>query len=727
MGSSTTTHNDLSKFTEKHLNRSNDNGLQALNQNVDVLMAVDAIRRAKRTSSQLCVNLINSVLHSVHAAFAPREKELICLDLGGQQLRHHPFPKLSSDIDFAVVTKPISDALSGEKVSPAYHHLISAGKRQRASNRAKSPIQHIAYLGIAGLALPHCVSLLGFFILKSGYTLHWSNPSGVEYSEEFTWDNLIPLLEYAYTLYIPPKDKLHMFYDNTITLSPDLPLKDAPRWDVEVGEVVYRRCEVKAVGQPWDRMSWISKSEDGFIIKDQHRCDDYTFTEGELYDTLHKAGYALGFADMVSYTPVKSHGKLIQTSANNRSRTKIRIVLATSGDPIQQCKTLVSFLRVMYDVLEAHRHAVNQKILHRDISMGNILINPRNIRPRAKAYQGHDRPRFIGEVLDGAPNADPESLIIDLDNASKIGEKREGHHDPLPDAIFAKGTPTYIARSVSQGRILEVTGFDPMPELPEDLDRRYQEAYEDANDPLRAFKDTEDTTHGGQTNRIQFKHYRKNHEDCETDFRHHPRHDAESVFWCILVFLLRVLPRDRSDEEDINERRFMRKWIYLRDHQIVDMDEQSDSRTWLLDGLNWSSSLHHKLAFVRPLLDELLWQVRPEYALLEPPPPQFHLHEAMQRILLKYIVQWKDQDVEFDTEMQRRCIEDDVASSQGSTASTSSSESQLSCIITETTPAPGKRKAEVAGLEDRPPVTESETSGDAPSVLVKRFKHVRRG
>jgi hypothetical protein len=36
--------------------------------------------------------------------------------------------------------------------------------------------------------------------------------------------------------------------------------------------------------------------------------------------------------------------------------------------------------------------------------------------------------------------------------------------------------------------------------------------------------------------------------------------------------------------------------------------------------------------------------VQPEYSLVTPPPPEFHLHEAMQRILLTSIYSMKDSD-----------------------------------------------------------------------------------
>ena len=41
------------------------------------------------------------------------------------------------------------------------------------------------------------------------------------------------------------------------------------------------------------------------------------------------------------------------------------------------------------------------------------------------------------------------------------------------------------------------------------------------------------------------------------------------------------------------------------------------------------------------MLEQLLYQIAPEYAFLQPPPCQEHLHEAMRRILLDAIVNLK--------------------------------------------------------------------------------------
>ncbi|KAJ8461868.1 hypothetical protein ONZ45_g18139 [Pleurotus djamor] len=692
-------------FTETHLNRPSievRGGLAALQTNIEILNALRPFRDEKKTAYHLGVNAINAILHAVHDVFAPTKEELVCVNIHSKTIRYHPHQHFHSRADFGILRKVDWDSLLEAGLLPAYHQLVSAGELKTTPKKSEGPKQLLTYLGILSQALPTHVSLLGFSCWPRGYTLHYSSPSGVECSEDFTWNNLLPFLEYAYTLYCPPRDKLHLFFDDTIKLSPGLSVADSPLWDVTVDKVVYERCEVRTVGQPWHRMSWIVESKDHYIIKDQHRSDDSTFTEGELYDTLHKAGHAPGFAVKVSYTQIVSHGHHMKIKVNGCSRTKTRIVLATSGAFLHQCENLVKFCRVMYDVLEAHRHAVNQEVLHRDLSQGNILINPFHVPSQVRTpYTGQDRPRFGREILSRIKHAEPEALVIDFDNACRYVEGRQTKHNSLHERT---GTPKYIARSVSTGHILPAyNSFDPMPELPESLAERYREAYQDAGDPLRTFQDTEDTTHGGCLDPKKFKKYNRDTELRKKDFRHRPRHDAESVFWCMMAFLMRALPKEDNEkgaEEDINHDEFLLQWECFHDHDIPLKSAHKDSRTPLLDGLAWAKILHHKLAFVAPMITELVYQVRPEYALLEPAPHPLHLHEAMQRIILKYADMWSDQNINLNTKEQRK-----IPISENVTTRRPAHDGQFPTV--SGIPTGSKRDAGTAELAERPDYTSS--------------------
>ncbi|KAJ8475495.1 hypothetical protein ONZ45_g15586 [Pleurotus djamor] len=132
------------------------------------------------------------------------------------------------------------------------------------------------------------------------------------------------------------------------------------------------------------------------------------------------------------------------------------------------------------------------------------------------------------------------------------------------------------------------------------------------------------------------------------------------MFWCIIWFYLRAAPREETVvEKNLEEDRRLDLELYnlvdsIRSHSFDGLDR----RVSILDTSKdaWANQfLHPKLAFVAPLLVELAEQIRPDYRRLKPAPDPVHLHEAVSRILLKYIVQWEDDgcDVELDTERRR--------------------------------------------------------------------------
>ncbi|KAL4250879.1 hypothetical protein ABKN59_008716 [Abortiporus biennis] len=62
--------------------------------------------------------------------------------------------------------------------------------------------------------------------------------------------------------------------------------------------------------------------------------------------------------------------------------------------------------------------------------------------------------------------------------------------------------------------------------------------------------------------------------------------------------------------------------------------------------------LHPVLQSLAPLLGSLTRQICPEYAYLSPPPPEDHLHEALSRLLLQFIVDMEE-DIPLDPDNLR--------------------------------------------------------------------------
>ncbi|KAL4255247.1 hypothetical protein AB1N83_013306 [Pleurotus pulmonarius] len=124
----------------------------------------------------------------------------------------------------------------------------------------------------------------------------------------------------------------------------------------------------------------------------------------------------------------------------------------------QICKKSDPVVFRMYDILEAHRFMfLERKLLHRDISHGNIIVHAQdsgNIRP----FRGKKRPVYINEILQGKARADPMARLIDMDNCAYLGmtdamvEEEDTDDKPLQ---YRTGTPKFISRSVALGAILQ--------------------------------------------------------------------------------------------------------------------------------------------------------------------------------------------------------------------------------------------------------------------------------
>ncbi|KAJ8519585.1 hypothetical protein ONZ45_g3492 [Pleurotus djamor] len=332
-------------------------------------------------------------------------------------------------------------------------------------------------------------------------------------------------------------------------------------------------------------------------------------------------------------------------------------VLATLGlGPLCEFQTVATFIHVMYDILEGHRFVVQQNTKLGHPGAGSILPEP--TLDIDSSSNGRERPRFILELLTGKKYADPLAVLLDLDHAAPhcrfqdfqcdsgyssaiiLDGREDGPtEDTLNQLNERTSTPMFIARSVAVTRVLfEEVPTAQFPILAGHALTAYQTTYDCSAHPLRSLEDGEKTVHGSRLNPTKQRRYKRNLPLAHKDFRHEPRHDAESIFWCILTFLLRSLPENVA--EDINNGRFNVLWKCIATYEI-DKFNMMDSRRHIFSPLPWADILHKDLSPLADLISELVDQVQPEYALLDPPPHICHLHEALQRILFKYSEQFR--------------------------------------------------------------------------------------
>ncbi|KAH9903406.1 hypothetical protein C8Q73DRAFT_785988 [Cubamyces lactineus] len=310
--------------------------------------------------------------------------------------------------------------------------------------------------------------------------------------------------------------------------------------------------------------------------------------------------------------------------------TQYRVAMADVYVGISCARSVNDILMAAYDVLEAHR-----KILRLGRTHGSYTgLDPSTILVSSGL---HFYPRVceMGEL-------GPRGLFVDFDaHVSTAG----GEVQPSLVRRFSMARPIYAARAVAASREVPAAKtllYKKMPSLSVEAKSLYiklhgESRYNRYCDDLRG-----DTYHGGVRPSCSDADDLADVADA-LPFYHHPRYDAESVFWTLYATLLRVLPRG-GVETEISERALRRDWAILTSHAIPDegrLPVYRDQRNALLDS--------GRYIFITPFLPEMqdvadllllmVKQVLPSYALMTSPPPFYdHLHEALQRLILEYLV-----------------------------------------------------------------------------------------
>ncbi|TFK81815.1 hypothetical protein K466DRAFT_655990 [Polyporus arcularius HHB13444] len=138
-------------------------------------------------------------------------------------------------------------------------------------------------------------------------------------------------------------------------------------------------------------------------------------------------------------------------------------------------------------------------------------------------------------------------------------------------------------------------------------------------------------------------------------FVHRPCHDAESIFWTMFAAILHAQPASGT-REPWASKRVAELWKKLHEHEIpdnpADYDDHREDIFHTL-ALPWARYFHPDLRDVAQLLYDIRCQVAPEYEYWTPRPPDDHLHEALQRLILQYLVEHRDKDIALDPDHLR--------------------------------------------------------------------------
>ncbi|KAJ6499653.1 hypothetical protein C8R47DRAFT_295054 [Mycena vitilis] len=238
-------------------------------------------------------------------------------------------------------------------------------------------------------------------------------------------------------------------YDTSITETDDGRFIEVAGVEYEIIKTLFISDVVRGRGT----VCWHARHGDrDFVIKDTWADDSRPHTEAEILRIAHGVeGVPKVIADVIVKTNgVEGSTRTLRSTIDkldNTVETRVhrRIVLTPLGEKISTFATRKELLAVLLDAVMAHRDLFNDvKILHRDISIDNIVLVP---MPPSTAGAPDDSPSVD---IAGSAKSLRRGLLIDVDYALVLDENGErgavatGHRTgTLPfmavEVLYAKG------------------------------------------------------------------------------------------------------------------------------------------------------------------------------------------------------------------------------------------------------------------------------------------------
>ncbi|THH06214.1 hypothetical protein EW145_g4231, partial [Phellinidium pouzarii] len=529
------------------------------------------------------------------------------------------------------------------KVRVYWHETQSLIEVKRDFKLIPPSTQTGSYLHVLPRALPSLAGMLYLAWDRRAFVLYWSDTSGILRSEDYdindikSWD---VLFRYVYTVVNPLPDLPTR--DPTMSIKSTGVLK--PKWEINCNKQTFNASFL--FGAPshsrqtcvfWDD---VKKR----VIKDHWRDEDRRYNESEILEKIKgiPGTGQVDFSEVVkgpgdsgdlSTSKLHSGGKCTLKIAGRRvpRRTKQRSVLKSKGDPLSKRKSVRQILMAVYDGIEAHQACLKHKrVLHRDVSRYNLLINPVHHDTEFDDEQAPGA-KFINRVLD--PNekcVKEEGILIDWDNAADLEE------GDVSGALTERtGTPMFVSIGVGMGNIRRIAILRrKFPVLTGESKRLYAQAYgqETYDKYIKAVSESEMVKDPASP----------------PQYRHRPYHDVESFFWVLVYELLIAWPE--GNEKTISE---LASFLIhsFENHNFI--KNGVDFRTDLLskDAAFWRAILHPELECLAETLEEMCLYLSAEWAYW-PELPEDHAHEAFKRLLLKAVLELKSNPIPLKGEVR---------------------------------------------------------------------------
>ncbi|CAE6472080.1 unnamed protein product [Rhizoctonia solani] len=384
---------------------------------------------------------------------------------------HNPFNKQDCKPDIVALWENAREFpeidYSENHLTPTTWCALAAAGEVKISKSDDGRYQLANYLQNHLQLHPELNAVLGLTVRPDEYALFYHDAEVINRSR-FRWEQHGPLYAFVEKLYTRP------FQDTSMQIVGAQ--SQHPAWVTKINNDVYISEAPQAVAGPGQRRYTTTAlnvlSSEVVFLKDIWRDNGRLFFEALLFDQAHKEEPLPGLmcVDTHGYVLDQTREGVRTISNQPRSgvgqasgRYKMRMLTRDIGRPLDTVDSLLQFLCVMYDACVVQRNLYRKcRILHRDISDGNIMIAPETDGYRTRCARGYAEVKFVNQVLakDKDCKPAPACLVIDLGNGADLKVAR----DALKERT---GTPRFIARSVSSGVLLHKGEFESMPSIKE--------------------------------------------------------------------------------------------------------------------------------------------------------------------------------------------------------------------------------------------------------------------
>ncbi|KAF8596312.1 hypothetical protein BDV93DRAFT_563451 [Ceratobasidium sp. AG-I] len=540
-------------------------------------------------------------------------------------LNQHRFPDVLAVWESSGVLEQLAltnDYLSLPDPPKTWSGLVTVGE---VKVKANGSYQLGNYLRDLLQLHPGLEGVFGLAVQAKGYRLMYHNSSFIHQSTHLPWTPG-PIYLLISRMYDKPFQ--------AISMAPLREKSETPAWAMKIGEEVFvSQCARPEPGPGQRRFTTIAihvLSSLVLFIKIFWRDARRRYFEGLMYEKAHKDQILAGLMTVEHHGyDLDEDGKRIRTTEPasgpevKETPVRYRMLIATRdiGRALEEIRSLRQFLCVMYDACAVQRNLYRKcKILHRDISDGNIMVAPDTDEYRERCATGYADVKFVNQVLakDKNERPNPACLVIDLGNAADP-EVAQGDREARAERT---GTPKFIARSVACGEPLDFNMHGSerarMPTLEGTALELHQFTYE------ARYQEDNSAVNSGPWPETQ----------PEVEFTHRLFHDAESTFWVIAWVLARSARNDYQPETSWTAE-FELFTNAMKEHYPT--DRRPDGRLTLSSSAKkWDKILHHDLASLANMISKMHEYVRPEWAFRLELDPE-HVHEALMRLLLAEI------------------------------------------------------------------------------------------